>query len=186
MLSDENRYIESKNIYEKNIEILLCFREELWRGYSIQEKTTFMQALADMEAEILGIPSVPLMTEKLEAFTLGSYLSKTNEIRIDIEHLAKSSAEECIDTICHEISHSWQHFLVDNIDWESDISKNPYFNQVRAWKENQDHYIQPAGTAFDSYESQPVEISARAYAEEETTRILSYIRPNDRDSGDIH
>ena len=154
-------------------------------GYSIQEKITFMQALADMEAEILGIPSIPLKTEKLRAFTLGAYLSNTNEIRIDIEHLAKSSADECIDTICHEIAHSWQHFLVDNIDWESDISKNPYFNQARAWKENQDHYIQPAGMTFDSYESQPVEASAQAYAEEETVRILSYIYPNNREPEDV-
>lgn len=185
MLSDENGRVEGENIYEKNCKVLLCFREELWGGYSIQEKTTFMQALADMEAELLGIPSVPLTAEKLEAFTLGAYLSKTNEIRIDIEHLAKSSAEECIDTVCHEIAHSWQHFLVDNIDWEADISKNPYFNQIRTWKENQDHYIQPTGVAFDSYESQPVEASAQVYAEEETARILSYIYPNNGDSEDV-
>lgn len=183
-LSSENGLAEDENIYENNIEFLLCFKEEAWKSCNIQEKTTLMQTLADMEAKILGIPSVPLSTEKLSAFTLGEYLCETNEVRIDIEYVANLSAKECIEIICHEMAHSWQHYLVDNIDWESEISKNVYFDQVRAWKENQNHYIQPTGITFDSYESQPVEASARAYAEEETDRILYYINSNDVDPED--
>ena len=70
--------------------------------------------------------------------------------------------------------HAWQDYLVDHINWEMDIFDNPYFDEIRRWKDNQAAYIQP-GSDFSAYETQPVEASARTYAEEETDFILQYI-----------
>lgn len=166
--------MEDLPVYDLYINTILCFDEESWQQYSMSQKVELLQSLADMEAAKLGILSIPISIQMLGAFTLGEYDTESNEIRVDIEHVTTSTAEECINTICHEMCHAWQDYLVDHINWEMDIFDNPYFDEIRRWKDNQAAYIQP-GSDFSAYETQPVEASARTYAEEETDFILQYI-----------
>lgn len=167
---------EGEDVYKKHISLLLCFKEDRWKSYGIQEKTTIAQSLAEFEAELLGIPSAHLTTEKLGGYTAGEYSAETNEMWIDIEPLANSPVEEVVETICHEVHHSFEHYLVDNLDWDSDVMQTSFFDEVCAWKGNQLNYLRPYVHGFSSYETQLVESSARAYSAEETARILSYIR----------
>lgn len=172
--------VESKkeapwDAYRENLALLLCFEYDCWSKYTINEKITIMQKLVDFEADCLGIPTIPITTELLSGFTLGQYSNEAKEIWIDIEHLAKSPVEECIQTICHEIFHSYQHYLVDNLDWDSDVLQCSYFTELHVWKENQENYRSVWTSGYDAYESQPLEITARSYAEQETEKILSYI-----------
>lgn len=166
---------EGENVYENNLDLFQCFKKERWKKYSIQEKTTIVQKLADFEAEMLGIPPVHLTTKLLNGLTIGKYSADTNEMWIDVETLSNSSVDEVIDTICHEVHHSFEHYLVDNIDWESCVTQTSYFDEARSWKENQQNYLHPYDKGFNSYKTQPVEAVARSYSEMETARILSYI-----------
>lgn len=175
--TQETGSAEDGDVYERRLSLLLCFKEDRWNHYSIQEKTTIAQNLAEFETELLGIPSVHLITGKLKRYTQGEYHADTNEMWIDIDHLANSPAEEVIVTICHEVHHSFEHYLVDNLDWDSAIMQTAYFEEIRLWRENQRNYLQPYVDGFSSYEAQPVEVAARAYAAEEAARILSYIIP---------
>lgn len=171
---DEQEDIEC-DIYQENIALLDCFCEEEWKHYNIAEKITIIQELVDFESKRLGIPTAPVSTAMLGEFTLGQYSEEPNEIRINIEHLAEATIEECIDTICHETFHAYQSYLVSSLDWENEALQSEYFSELRSWKENQEDYKNAWISGFEAYENQPLEVAARQYAEEETQRILSYI-----------
>ena len=164
-----------EDIYEKNRALLECFRYQQWEEYNVREKVTIMQKLVDLETEILQIPKIPVTAKRLGEFVLGEYDGKTNEMWIDIEHLAKEAVGACMETICHEVYHSYQRYLVENVDWEDEVLQNPYFEELRAWKQNQEGYIDPDINGYDAYQSQPLEFTARAFARDEVERIYSYI-----------
>ena len=94
---------------------------------------------------------------------------------IDLEHLMESPVDECISTICHEVFHSAQHYLIENIDWNDSLYQSSYFDELRSWRFNSENYKSAEFSGFDAYENQPLEIAARQYAERETEKILSYI-----------
>ena len=71
--------------------------------------------------------------------------------------------------------HAQQNYILENIDWESELMQSAYFAEIRAWRENASHYQDADISGYDAYAQQPLEASAAAYAEEETDLILSYI-----------
>lgn len=95
---------------------------------------------------------------------------------INTEHLANSSEKDCIQTICHETYHSMQWYLVSTLDWENPALESAYFDQVRVWRENEDSYKSAWKFGFDAYENQPLEATAREYAEKESAVIMNYVR----------
>lgn len=133
------------------------------------------QEFVDFQSELLGIPTTRVTAKKLEPFTLGQYSEASNEMWIDIEHLATSAPENIIRTLAHEAFHSCQHFLVNNIDWNMEVFQATYFQELRNWERNDDDYQQPYLNGYDAYCNQPLEVSARAYIVEETAKIVSYI-----------
>lgn len=174
----ENGDKDEGDIYQKNQKLFACFSEEKWKTYSTKERITILQELADMEADVLGIPSIPLTAEEMGPFTLGGYNPKGKAIGISISHMLTVSAEKSINTVCHEMFHAYQYYLVEYIDWEMEVTqKGPYFEELRKWKANQENYSSfGAGeSSFEQYESQILEETARAYAEKELEKIMPYI-----------
>lgn len=83
--------------------------------------------------------------------------------------------EECIDTICHEVRHSLQFQIVSSIDWDNPVFQTAYFDELRSWLRNQGNYKSAWLYGLEEYESQPLEVDAREYAESETEKIMSYV-----------
>ena len=164
------------DVYQDNQTLWCCFEDGTWKRYSIQEKITVMQQLADFETEMLGIPSVTITADLIGAYTLGAYSDETNEILINTKHLDGSPAEECIDTVCHEVRHSMQYQIVSSIDWDNPIFQTPYFDELRSWLQNQENYKNAWLNGFEEYENQPLEVDARDYAARETEKIMIYVR----------
>ncbi len=169
----ENEIIEDP--YASNSILFSCLKKNTWSHFNASERITIMQKLVDFEAEQLGIPSIPVIAEKLDPYTLGQYSDETKEMWIDIKHLMESPVEDCISTICHEVFHSAQHYLISNIDWNNEVFQSSYFDELQSWRVNGENYKSAELSGFDAYENQPLEIAAREYAVEETQRILSYI-----------
>lgn len=167
--------VDTEDIYTQHTELFKCFADGCWEDFNVSEKITIMQKLVDFEAASLGIPTIPVIAEKLDEYTLGQFNDEVEEMWIDVEHLMESPVKECISTICHEVFHSAQFFLVENIDWNNKVFQSAYFEELRSWKLNEEHYINAWIGGYDAYENQPLEASAREYAEKETTMILSYI-----------
>lgn len=171
----KNQNEEALDVYQENIQLLQCFEKKAWDGCDVSERITVMQGLVDFESGILGIPSVIITAKKLDAFTLGAYNRETKEMWIDLEHLMEADVKECIQTVCHEIYHSYQNYLVGNLDWDREVMDSAYFAELRSWKENEDNYKNAWVSGFQAYEEQPLEAAARDYADEECGKILSYI-----------
>jgi len=166
---------EEPNPYEENKELLLYFDNDTWEDLSIQQRINVAQEFIDFQSELLGIPTIHVTAEKLGLFTLGEYSDDSNEMWIDVEHLATSAPEDVIRTLAHEVFHSYQHYLVNNIDWNTEVFQAAYFQELRDWKTNDEDYQQPYLNGYNAYSDQPLEVSARAYSVEETAKIVSYI-----------
>lgn len=161
-------------------ELLLCFQEKNWSGYTAEEKLSLVKCLADTEADRLGIPSVPLYAGKEEEYTLGHYDRIREEIMVDCEYLTGSAAKDVMETVFHEVYHAYQDYVVKRVDWNSELSNSAYFSTARAWKENQQSYIDSDGTAlgYEMYAAQPLESSARRYAEQRLDEVMELLYPD--------
>lgn len=180
LFGDENKEVtvveEEIDPYMENRTLLLYFDDDTWETLTIQAKITIAQEFVDFQSQLLGIPTIPVTAERLGAFTLGQYNNSQNEMQIDIEHLANSPAEECIRTLSHETFHAAQHYLINNIDWDTEVFQSTYyFQELRNWKDNTENYQEAYLNGYDAYADQPLETSARMYSVEETAKILSYI-----------
>ena len=161
--------------YQKNAGLWRCFQPSKWEDWTVYERISIMQKLADFESEVLGIPPVPVKAGLIGEFTLGEYRVNSNEIWIHTGHLAESSTKDSIEVLCHEIHHYYQNYLISNLDWENPAMQTAYFKELRTWLQNQKHYRNANVYGFDRYQNQPLEISARNYATEETSKIIAYI-----------
>lgn len=167
---------DTDDCFRENRELWLCFKEEMWKKWSVTEKITIMQRFVDFETEKLGISSIPITADMIGEYTLGAYSNETNEMWINTEYLARSSASECIQTVCHETYHSYQYYLVSVLDWNNPALQTAYFEELHSWLLNQENYKSAWLYGFDEYENQPLEVSAREYAENEALIIMAYIR----------
>lgn len=166
---------ESVSLYEKNNELWGYLQEENWKQLSIHKRITVMQKLVDFESEVLGVPTVPVTSAMIDTATLGAYDNESNQMWINTEHLANSSVQEVINTICHEVHHSYVDYLVNTLDWDNPAMNSAYFAELRELMDSQENYKSAWNYGFDAYENQPLEVAAREYASEETMRIMTYI-----------
>lgn len=166
---------DSSDPYQRHAELWRCFKEDKWSQWSIPEKITIMQQLMDFEFDVLGIPTIPVKSGMIVAFTLGVYDNESNEMWINIEHLANSSPEEVLQTVCHDVYNSNPCYLVNTLDRDNPALNSAYFKEQREWMNNQDDYKSAWSYGLDEYKNQPLEIDARAYTEVETVRINTFI-----------
>lgn len=171
-----NGTAETKSDTYQNKKLWNCFKEKNWKKYSLQKKLDVMQELTNFETRLLRIPDININAGMIGAYTLGYYNDETNEIFINTKHLDRSSVEECIGTICHEVRHSLQYQIVKSVDWNNSIFQTPYFDELRSWRDNQESYKNVWVYGVQEYEDQPLETDARNYEKNETAKIMSYVR----------
>ena len=174
----EARASETDDIYEANTELFLCFGDSAWQEMTSEEKITVVQALVNFEVtEVLGVPdTIEVFSEKNESSSLlGYYDEVENNIFINSDLLEESTAQNCLETICHETFHYYQHYLISSLDWDLEITGTWYFVQAAEWKYNSENYISASLSTYDLYSSQALETSAQEFAEQEAEKILSEI-----------
>ncbi|MBR4049547.1 MAG: hypothetical protein IKK09_03540 [Clostridia bacterium] len=163
------------NLYEKKSELWGYLEKENWSRLSVQERITVTQELVDFESDVLGIPTVPVTSVMIGTATLGAYDNELNQMWINTEHLANSSVCDVINTICHEVHHSYVDYLVNTLDWDNPAMNSAYFAELRELMDSQENYKSAWSYGFDAYENQPLEVAAREYSEKETAIIMTYI-----------
>lgn len=159
---------------EETPSFLKKFCEDEWTKCSSEERITLIQLLSNYEAEKLGIPKVSVVSGRIDLVTLGYYDDEKNEIVVDIEHMREDSARDVTVTILHETYHAYQYYLAKNIDFNSEISKTAYFDTARSWRDNSLNYIDGHENR-EGYSAQPLEESARAFAQEEYENLSPMI-----------
>lgn len=174
-LFSEQQAAETEDIYEMNRALFQCFTKAQWDSYTIQEKITIMQELVDFETKKLGIPTIPVTATGLDDFTLGKYNETQKAMYIDTGTLEEAAVADCVTTICHEVYHAFQSYIVNQLDWENAAMQSSYFDELRSWKENQKDYKVSAVDGYAAYYEQPLEASAREYAQQELNRIQGFL-----------
>lgn len=161
-----------------NIEIVAKFEESKWNSLSSKDKIDALQVIANIEMRYLGLPhELNVIAKKLEESIVASYNDDEHIIMVNIDYLEGSSAEEMLDSLCHEAYHAYQHSLVevyDDIDYEY---KNLLtFSNVSIYKQEFSDYVDGDDNVLGYY-YQSCERTARVYAREAV--IEYYDRIND-------
>ena len=177
---DYNLVQNQENIFQENKEFLLSLKESEWRQKTLEERTIAAQKMVRLETERLGIPEIPLQMKEIESLNCIALYTNANEqkeIWYDPGYLSSQTAEEFFTTICEECYHGMEHYLIEHMDWSSEIANTVYFDEMRKWKINIDHYVSgdKEGESFEAYHSQPLEASAKKYASSETEALIHFI-----------
>ncbi len=145
-----------------------------WAELDTDERVLLLNKIVLIEKENLGIESADFIvtTDKLGESTYGYYSDEENLICLSISQISNESMEENIRTVCHETFHAYEYYVVENIDFDSEMVKNNfYFESARRWKSNIEKYV-PATVDYDMYFTQPLEADARKYAQ---SRVEAYL-----------
>ena len=167
-----------ENIFQENKEFLLSLKESEWSQKTLEERTSDAQKMIQLETKRLGIPEFPLKVKEIEELNcIALYTNEQKEIWYKPGYLSSQTAEEFFKTICEECYHGLEHYLIEHMDWNSEIANTVYFEEMRTWKINTDHYVSgdKEGESFEAYYSQPLEASAKKYASSETEALLHFI-----------
>lgn len=137
-----------------------------WERLSDAEKKRIVRLTVKAEHLYLGLTGDPptVVFRPISDDCMGKYSHFDRTILFDSNHLKDDSAASVLQTAIHEMHHAYVHQTVSALNFDSDVVRNNrYFNQLRDWKENLDHYIS-AEDDYDLYRSQSVEADAFAYA----------------------
>lgn len=148
-----------------------------WSGLTLQERLDVLQTAANIEQRYLGLPDgMTVGAADLEEGVLGYYSDAAHEIVISIDHLQDDSSWDVLNTVCHEVYHSYQHRVVDAwLDADEAIRGLRMFKKAGAYAEEFQDYIS-GNEDFCSYYNQDCEIDARDYAEEAVNDYYGRIR----------
>lgn len=181
--ADWQKYVDSFNQSESSSEEDTIFGKHHatvmklkdWDNMNSDEKIDLVRKIALIEEEHLGIPNsaeIVITSEKTDSLENASYSDSKKKIKVNVEHLNNGTAKEVVTSIAHEVFHAYEHYIIANTDFDSDIVKTSYFyKDAREWKENSENYCSPE-VNFNKYKAQPLERDARAYAQR---RIVDYV-----------
>lgn len=164
---------QKKELLAKNRTLLHEFEEKNWCQKDTQEKLDLSQQFLNFEAARLGIYPVPISSEKLnDISTIAYYDVESDEIVFDTQFLNEQSGQESMETLCEEIYHAMEDYIVTNMNWDLSVIDTQYFQELCDWRENFENYT---SYNYDEYVSQPLEASAKKYAKKEVKTILEYL-----------
>ncbi len=161
---NENKY----EMLSDNMPEISVIDDSVWNTLSFDEKVDALQTLANVEKVQLGIcHEINVCVEALGSSTYGSYDYSTHRVRINEQIIEDETAYQCVETLCHELRHAYQHDVVDAyLSLDKEHQQLEIFNDVRRYYESLDDYQYASIDGFDAYESQLVEVDSRKYGEE--------------------
>lgn len=148
-----------------NMDTVLKLKEEIWTGLSVQERLDVLQVIAQIERSYLGISSELIVgVANLDENILGYYNDGTHEIVINLESLLNDEVYEVLDTLCHEVYHSYQHRLADVYNSADANTQNlKLFKDLSSYVEELNDYKSGIEDYY-TYYTQEIESDAREYA----------------------
>lgn len=144
---------------ERMLAILKSFNEEDWCGLDIAEQKALVEELADQIDKELELENIPeIVFYEGPADECGFYREQYNDIGINVN--AFSDPKELVDTVAHEMRHTYQKMRADKLETVQD----------ELYKYSFENYIAPEFDGegccvnYFDYQDQLVEAEARAYA----------------------
>lgn len=159
-------------LIEESIDDLLPLQLDLWWGLDLDQRLEVLRVAAEIECTTLGIPQVRVCAISMEANTMGGYNHASRTVMLSLEHLAFDPVEEVLDSLLHEIRHSYQHCLVELYQSLNDHERNlALFNDTSDYAYEFENYISGSGDdkIFQAYFEQKCEMDSNAFADRTVT-----------------
>ena len=151
---------------------LSSLQGEQWGKLILQEKVDLLQLVAQIEVNYLGLPDqLRVCCEKLEPYLAGGYDHDDRTIYISRDCLLYDHPKDCVDTILHEVYHSYQHHLCAVYETLDEKYQSMYFLRDASCYLCEFEQYNSGSNDFFEYYYQLCEIDARAYAK---SRLWSY------------
>ena len=150
---------------KNNIDTIRLLREDDWSNLNTQEKLDVLGVVLNIEIRYLGLNhELYLKSSALDTNTAAHYNHNNHEVVIDINHLQSASAEEILDSLCHECYHSYQYQMIALYNESPEKYRDMLlFQYVDDYIEEFSDYSDGKDSIGDYY-FQTVEIAARKYA----------------------
>ncbi len=95
----------------------LLLHPDYFSTASINQKLAALQLVSDWETEYYGLSyNIPVLVENLDRNELAVYSDRTRTLTINLQHLENSDPWDLIQSVCHEVNHSYQYRLCDLYD----------------------------------------------------------------------
>ena len=146
---------------------MAAIQTETWATLDERSRVKTLQEIEGIMAVYQSRPAAQIIIKDMDPHVYGYY--DNNIIYINKSHLLKKDARDVVETMLHEGRHSYQHFVINHPSVHLDVK------QVNKWRKNFRHYLSPSIYGQELYESQPVEMDARAYAENICSKIFGRI-----------
>lgn len=153
---------------------------DAWNECSRTQRLEVIRKVVDIETAYLGLPDkVVLRADQLNSSksddtditTLGNYNPVTREIAVDYSMIDGSDPQECVDTVLHEMYHSFQHQLCDAYGSMDARYRSLFcFKDVSTYVYEFEQYVDGEDDLY-AYKNQLIEEDARNYAD---SRITAY------------
>lgn len=147
-----------------------------WNSLDTETRTHALAEVVEMECAIHGIrPDVTVKISETEQGTLGYFNHEDRTIVISASLMHDATPDRALNTTLHEFYHFYQRSVCQLVDesvgWDSPLAAIEILDEARQWKANFELYLNTENAGFEAYEAQPVEVSARAFAEQEQEKL---------------
>lgn len=147
-----------------------------WNDLDTETRTHALAEVVEMECAIHGIrPDVTVKISETEQGTLGYFNHEDRTIVISASLMHDATPDRALNTTLHEFYHFFQRSVCElvekSVGWDSPLAAIEILDEARQWKANFDLYLNLDNAGFEAYEAQPVEVSARAFAEQEQEKL---------------
>jgi hypothetical protein len=113
------------------------------------EKKRILEKAQKKQCDLLGFKADPIKYEKLKDGNAGLCVGKTVKVSTDPKAIADFN--EVIDTVIHETTHAYQHYLVELLDAGKLTVDDPRYAQAWLFKLNGGHaYLDPPDKVDDA------------------------------------
>lgn len=173
------------NIYDMHKEELVLLQEDKYKQLSYQGRINALQTLANCESIYLGIAPVQVSGREIDGSVQGYYNPSARKIVLDKEVINDVNyIGYIVGVLLHELYHAYELDcvrLMDLSDMSYDVAKLQFFREVKAWKEESNHYVSGEGgeESYEKYEDQRLEICANNYSIIWRDETIDYINSID-------
>lgn len=165
--------VEERRNYDAEIWGITALQPKCWRKFSQEERLNALQALSNIEAAKLGIPSCSVVSTVL-TYGDSAYSKEKGQIIIAVELLENiDSEEDSIRAMLWGLYIRYIDYLIDNVDFDHPIYQTAYFSTIREYRDNLTSFTSPSPYDSEGYYAQPIIRDSEAYAKEEAARVIS-------------
>lgn len=130
-------------------------RPETWRNLDKSAHLKTLQEVENCLANVQNRKAAKIVLEKMNPRILGSFDGKI--IRLNSARVKSDRVQDVVGTVVHEGRHAYQHYAVKHRGFHPDA------DQVRAWRTNLRHPLDPEIYGYELYSMQAVEADARGF-----------------------